>query len=130
MPVQRNTPISRTHSSPLDVPMRPLPDGHRPSKVTQGSPTDRPLRSRTGAAWVGVCVGVAVLIALVVFMMQNTTPVEVTFLGMSGSAPLSLVLLIAGIGVGLIALVIGSLRIGQLRRRIRTDRQATTASTV
>ncbi|MCR6648863.1 MAG: lipopolysaccharide assembly protein LapA domain-containing protein [Cellulomonas sp.] len=130
MPVQRNTPTSRPNSSPLDVPMRPLPDGYRPSKVTQGSPTDRPLRSRTGAAWVGVCVGVLVLIALVVFMMQNTTPVEVTFLGMSGSAPLSLVLLIAGIGVGLIALVIGSLRIGQLRRRIRTDRQAATASTV
>ncbi|MCR6688862.1 lipopolysaccharide assembly protein LapA domain-containing protein [Cellulomonas sp.] len=88
------------------------------------------MRSRTGAAWVGVCVGVLVLIALVVFMMQNTTPVEVTFLGMSGSAPLALVLLIAGIGVGLIALVIGSLRIGQLRRRIRSDRQAASGSTL
>jgi len=68
---------------------------------------------------VGICAGALVLVALVVFMMQNTTPVEVAFLGMVGSAPLALVLLIAGLGVGLVAIVVGGLRIGQLRRRVR-----------
>jgi lipopolysaccharide assembly protein A len=51
-------------------------------------------------------------------MMQNTEPVLVTFLGMQGSVPLALALLIAGIGVAIVAMVIGTIRIGQLRRRI------------
>lgn len=102
-----------SHPSPLDTVVDP-----RAVPAT-------PARTRTSAAWVGVCVGALVLIALVVFMLQNTTPVEVTFLGLVGTAPLALVLLIAGLGVGLVALVVGSLRIGQLRRRIRADRQPT-----
>jgi putative membrane protein len=77
------------------------------------------VRTRTGATWVGICVGAIVLVALVIFMMQNTAQVDVTFLGMHGSAPLALMLLIAGVGVGIIALVVGTLRIGQLKRRIR-----------
>ena len=78
--------------------------------------------TRTGSAWVGICVGALVCAALIVFMLQNTKPVQVTFLGLSGTAPLALTLLIAGVGVGGIALVIGSLRIGQLRRRIAAER--------
>jgi uncharacterized integral membrane protein len=77
------------------------------------------VRTRTGATWVGICVGAIVLVALVIFMMQNTARVDVTFLGMHGSAPLALMLLIAGVGVGIVALVVGTLRIGQLKRRLR-----------
>ncbi|WP_263118608.1 lipopolysaccharide assembly protein LapA domain-containing protein [Cellulomonas sp. RIT-PI-Y] len=88
---------------------------------------DRPARTRTGSAWVGICVGALVLVALVVFMLQNTEPVDVTFLGMTGTAPLALVLLVAGLGVGVVALVVGALRIGQLRRRLRAGRRPTAA---
>ncbi|HEY3436874.1 MAG TPA: LapA family protein [Actinotalea sp.] len=77
----------------------------------------------------GICIGALVCAALIIFMLQNTDPVEVTFLGMSGTAPLALTLLIAGVGVGGIALVIGSLRIGQLRRRIAAERAATVQAT-
>jgi lipopolysaccharide assembly protein A len=129
MPVQRIT-TPHIASSHLDVPMRPLPDGYRPSTVTNGSPTDRPVRSRTGAAWIGICVAALVLVALVAFLMQNTSPVEVAFFGMTGTAPLSLVLLVAGLGVALIALIIGSLRIGQLRRHSRAERQGAAGLTV
>jgi uncharacterized integral membrane protein len=67
-----------------------------------------------GAAWVGLVVGALV-------MLQNTAPVEVVFLGMRGTAPLALTLLIAGIGVGIVALVVGSIRIGQLRHRLGVE---------
>jgi len=67
---------------------------------------------------------VLVLIVLIVFMLQNTAPVEVHFFGMTGSAPLALTLLIAGVGVGVVTLIVGSVRIGQLRHRIRRDRDA------
>ena len=58
------------------------------------------------------------LVALIVFMLQNTQLVLVSFLGMQGTVPLAVALLIAGVGVGIIALIIGSVRIAQLRRRL------------
>lgn len=75
--------------------------------------------TRTSAAWAGIAVGAAVLVLLIVFMLQNTVPVEVSFLGLHATAPLALTLLIAGLGFAVVTLVVGSLRIGQLRRRIR-----------
>jgi lipopolysaccharide assembly protein A len=81
-------------------------------------------RSRAGAAWVGICVAALVLIALIVFMLQNTEPVRVTFLSMQGLVPLAIALLIAGVGVGIVALVIGTVRIGQLRRRLSHERRS------
>lgn len=99
MPVQHASPAPRR--------------GHEPQPGrARGSGT------RTSAAWSGICVGVLLLIALVVFMLQNTGPVAVSFLGMSGTAPLALALLISGLAVGLVVLMAGALRIGQLRRRV------------
>ena len=120
MPVHGNV-----NHQPADAPIRPSANGV-PRSATETAPATpaTPARTRVSAAWLGACVGALVLVVLVVFMLQNTTPVEVAFLGMAGTAPLALVLLIAGLGVGAIALVIGSLRIGQLRRRIRADRTA------
>jgi lipopolysaccharide assembly protein A len=80
-------------------------------------------RSRAGAFWVGICIAALVLIALIVFMLQNTQPVLVTFLSMQGTVSLAIALLIAGIGVGIVALVIGTIRIGQLRRRLTHERR-------
>ncbi|CAL8977788.1 hypothetical protein CELL_02662 [Cellulomonas sp. T2.31MG-18] len=114
MPSQNTTP----GTSPS------LPDDRRaasrPAPI-QGTTTPAPRRSRIGAAWVGLVVGALVLVALIVFMLQNTAPVQVTFLGMRGTAPLALTLLIAGIGVGVVALVVGSIRIGQLRHRLGVE---------
>jgi len=78
--------------------------------------------TRIGAAWVGVCAAAAVLVVLIVFMLQNTGSVEITFLGMHGTLPLALALLIAGVGVAIIAMVVGTARITQLRRRL-SDRR-------
>lgn len=85
---------------------------------------DASSRSRTGATWVGLCLAALVLVVLIVFLLQNTAPVQVDFLGLSGTAPLAVALLVAGVAVGLVALVVGSLRIGQLRRRLGVARRA------
>jgi uncharacterized integral membrane protein len=118
MPVQRNS----THHT-ADLPADALPGSGGPARPVPGNRAATSVRTRTGSVWVGVCVGALVLVALLVFMLQNTEPVDVSFLGMTGTAPLALVLLIAGLGVGIIALVVGSLRIGQLRRRVRAERR-------
>jgi uncharacterized integral membrane protein len=55
-------------------------------------------------------------------MIQNTHTVQVTFLGMTGSTSLALMLLIAAVGGILLTLILGSARILQLRHTVRTRR--------
>jgi uncharacterized integral membrane protein len=76
-------------------------------------------RTRTSAAWLGVWAGVVVLILLIIFVAQNTDPVEITFLWMHGSLPLALALLIAGVGAAIVAMGVAAARITQLRRLLR-----------
>jgi uncharacterized integral membrane protein len=78
--------------------------------------------TRISGAWVGVCAAAAVLVVLIVFMLQNTRSVDITFLGMHGTLPLALALLIAGVGTAVIAMVVGTARITQLRRRLSDQR--------
>src|SRR4029453_10840538 len=80
-------------------------------------------RTRISAAWVGGCGAAAGLVVLIVFMLQNTGSVEITFLGMHGTLPLALALLIAGVGVAIIAMVVGTARITQLRPRLPDQRR-------
>jgi uncharacterized integral membrane protein len=76
-------------------------------------------RTRTSAAWLGACLAAVVLAVLIVFMLQNTGSVEVSFLWLHGSLPLAIALLIAGVGASLLTMIVGVARITQLRRRIR-----------
>jgi len=102
---------------------------HRPADTAAGGRTRRQRpgrktsRSRAGAAWVGICIAAILVIALIIFLLQNRQPVLVTFLSLQGTVPLAVALLIAGAGVGIIALVIGTIRIGQLRRELSQERQ-------
>jgi uncharacterized integral membrane protein len=84
----------------------------------------RVTRTRTGAVWVGICVAVLMFVVLVAhLMLQNTGSVAVSFLWLDGSLPLGLALLIAGVGAGILASVVGTARITQLRRRISHRRR-------
>jgi uncharacterized integral membrane protein len=75
--------------------------------------------SRTGRIWVAVCAAAIIAVALIIFMIQNTRTVKVSYLGMNGSTSLSVMLLIAAVGGILLTLVVGSTRIIQLRRAVR-----------
>lgn len=90
-----------------------------PPRRTAAQEKDPLRRSRTGGAWVGVVAAAVLLILLVVFIAQNTDDVHISFLWIDGQAPLAVALLIAAvIGIALTA-VVGTLRIWQLRRRVR-----------
>lgn len=107
------------------------PEGARPAQA-QPPPTGQPTRAaptqatvprtRTASAWVGICATALGFVVLVVFMLQNTSNTEVTFLWMHGSLPLAVALLIAAVGAALVATTIGAARIAQLRRLIRRRR--------
>lgn len=84
--------------------------------------TTDPLRgSRAGATWVAL-VGVGVLLVLlVIFVLQNTQSVQVAYLGFNGRAPLAVCLIIAAAAGILLTALAGSLRILQLRHRVRRE---------
>ncbi|SFB76209.1 Uncharacterized integral membrane protein [Nocardioides terrae] len=83
-----------------------------------------PLRSsRAGRTWASVVALAIVLVLLVIFIAQNTRSVTVSFLGWEGSTPLAVALLIAAVAGLFVAAVAGSLRIWQLRTRVRRDQK-------
>lgn len=101
-----------------DPPPEPRPDAAPP-----GSDPD-PLRgSRTSGVWLAVIALAAVLVLLVVFIAQNTQDVHVSFLGWDGQAPLAVTLLVAAVSGIVLTGIAGSLRIFQLRRRVRRTRR-------
>jgi uncharacterized integral membrane protein len=75
--------------------------------------------TRAGAAWVGVSAATVLAVLVIIFLVENTHRVQVSFLGMSTSTSLALMLLIAAVGGVLITVVLGTARIVQLRRIIR-----------
>lgn len=110
---------SQMHTSQdADVSATPSPSTGQASTTVNGSP-----RSRTGTAWLSVCVAVLTLLILVVFLLQNTQSVEVSFLWMDGSTPLAVALLVAVVCVAILAIVVGAARITQLHRRLRLSRR-------
>ncbi|MGH3362227.1 MAG: LapA family protein [Nocardioides sp.] len=91
-----------------------------PSETAPPPGRDDPLRgSRTGAMWAAVAALALLLIMLTVFIVQNTEEAQVAFLGWDGTAPMAAVLLIAATSGMLLVLIAGTLRIWQLRRRVR-----------
>ncbi len=84
---------------------------------------DDPLRgSRTSGFWAAVVGFGVVLILLIVFIAQNTRETTVSFLGWDGQVPVAVALLIATAAGLFLATAAGSLRILQLRRRVKRER--------
>jgi putative membrane protein len=107
---------ARPEQASVTAPQTGTPD--QPPGPT-APPQQVPRSSRTGRVWVAVCAAAILSVLLIVFMLQNTHSVEVNFLGMTGSTSLALMLLIAAVGAVLLTLMVGSVRIIQLRRAVR-----------
>jgi uncharacterized integral membrane protein len=113
--------------------MSELCDAHEPRPAPTGpiSPADGPAPARpaasasptrTSMAWAGVWTAAVVAIMFIVFLLQNTTGVKVSFLGLHGTLPLAVALLIALVAGILLTLVVGTARITQLRLLARHQR--------
>lgn len=93
-----------------------------PAVVKDGIAASSPPPTRISATWFGVCAAALTLVVLIVFMLQNTRSVEVSFLWLHGNVPLALALLIASVGTAVVVMVVGAARITQLRRHSRRPR--------
>jgi putative membrane protein len=110
--------------APDTSPSRPPPEQARRAEGP-GSSRHATARTRISGTWVGIVVAAVVLVLLLVFVLQNTRSVKVSYLGASGQIPLGVVLLLATVGGVLLSGAVASLRIMQIRRRL--GRQAGTA---
>jgi lipopolysaccharide assembly protein A len=81
--------------------------------------------TRTSMVWTMVGIGVVLLVAILVFILQNGQRVRVRFLVANGTLPLGVALLFAALLGALLVLVAGAARVLQLRvvarRHRRTD---------
>ena len=97
-----------------------------PQSVVRTSPPAPPDKvlpvTRASAAWVATAIALLLLVMLIVFILQNSTRVEVHYLGLAGSLPLGMALLIAAVGAGVVVAIAGGARVTQLRRKVRRAR--------
>lgn len=108
-PVPAQAPLPDPAPGPTAPPM-PSDDAEAPSTVR---------RSRLGGLWVGLIASAVVLVLLLVFILQNSQGVQITYFGFSGRAPLAVAILL-GVAAGVLLVALpGSVRILQLRRSIR-----------
>ena len=75
-------------------------------------------RTRISAVWFGVVAAALVLVLLLIFILQNTRSVKVTYFTVSGTIPVGVALLFAALGGLLLAGLVASLRIWQLHHRL------------
>ena len=94
-----------------------LPSG--PSAAAPATTTSAVRSSKTGGLWVGLILSALVLLLLLVFILQNDDPVQISFFALEGVLPTGVALLLAAIAGILLVAIPGSLRIMQLRRAAR-----------
>jgi uncharacterized integral membrane protein len=75
--------------------------------------------TRTALAYNSLIAGAIVLILLLVFILENTESVKITYFGAGFHLPLGVALLLAAIGGALLVGIVGTARIVQLRRHVR-----------
>ena len=98
---------------PIGQPVGPPLTG----SISPGPPARR--HSRAGAAWVALIVAAIVLVFLLIFVVQNSGPVQVKYLGFEGTLSLGVAMVFAAVAGALTAGLLGTVRILQLRSRAR-----------
>jgi lipopolysaccharide assembly protein A len=114
------------------VPEQPSPDASEPPEpeAKEPAPAEPTLPqhtiepTRTSMVWTMVGIGVVLLFAILVFILQNGQRVRVRFLMANGTLPLGAALLFAALLGALLVLVVGAARVLQLRVVSRRHRRA------
>jgi uncharacterized integral membrane protein len=75
-------------------------------------------RTRTSVTFNALLAGAVVLILLLVFTLENTQSVKITYFGADGHIALGIALLLAAVGGALLVGLVGAARLLQLRRRM------------
>lgn len=83
-----------------------------------------PRRTRFSGLWISLILAALVLILLLVFILENSSRVDIAFFGFHGHLPLGVALLLAAVSGMLLLALPGTGRIIQLRRQVQRGRKA------
>jgi uncharacterized integral membrane protein len=100
----------------------PTPQPAEAPNLTTPAPASPAGRTRISGVWLGVIIGVVVLVFLLAFIIQNSRSVKVSFFTVNVNMPLGVALLLAAVGGVLLAGIVASLRIWQLRHRLHQSK--------
>jgi uncharacterized integral membrane protein len=81
-------------------------------------------KTRAGELWVAAGFFAVILLLLLIFVMQNTQPVSISYFGVHVDVPLGVAVLMAAVLGVLLVAIPGTWRIIQLRRADRKQRHA------
>jgi uncharacterized integral membrane protein len=102
------------------VPAQPLPPEQLQPPAPPGiDEKGHVRRTKVSAIWIGLIATAIVLIALLIFIAQNSGSVTVHYFGANARVPLAVALLLSAVAGLLIAAIPGTVRILQLRRVVK-----------
>ena len=100
-------------AAPQQAPAAPLPQHKiRPTRIS--------------GLWIAVVFFAVILLLLLIFILQNGTKVDISYMGAHGHLPLGVALLLAAVSGILLVAIPGTGRIIQLRRQVRRGRHSST----
>jgi uncharacterized integral membrane protein len=89
------------------------------------TPKGKVRRTRASAWWMGLIIAAVILVALVIFIAQNSASVAVHYLGMQGHVPLAIALVLSAVAGVLLVAIPGTARVIQLRRALKKNAGST-----
>ena len=117
-------PQSAPTDAPVDQPASDTPSPAAPEQPTPELPQHQIKRTRTSGLWVAVGFFAVVLLLLLIFILQNGTKVDVSYMGAHGHLPLGVAMLLAAVCGVLLVVLAGAARISRLRVTARRHRRA------
>jgi uncharacterized integral membrane protein len=129
-PTQAATPLPRPAPGAeapqsATAPSAPAPGG-QPSAAPEQAvlPQHKIKRTRISGLWVAVGFFAVILLLLLIFILQNSRTVDVSYMGAHGHLPLGVALLLSAVCGVLLVVLAGAARISQLRAVARRHRRA------
>ena len=121
------SPLGTTSTLPLPPPSANGSSSPPSPAPTRALKTGR-MHTRISGTRTGLIAGVAGLIVVMIFIIQNPHAVNISFLGAHLRLSLAVALFLAAIAGALLMAAAGTARITQLRRIMRRDRRKPQAS--
>ena len=111
--------------APPSAPSELAPGGQPPAAPEQAAlPQHKIKRTRISGLWVAVGFFAVILLLLLIFILQNSRTVDVSYMGAHGHLPLGVALLLSAVCGVLLVVLAGAARISQLRTVARRHRRA------
>ena len=121
----RPPPTAPAQTEPVQTaPAQAAPAQTAPAQAAPVLPQHKIRRTRISGLWVSVGFFAVVLLLLLIFILQNGTKVDISYMGAHGHLPLGVALLLSAVCGVLLVVLAGAARISQLRTVARRHRRA------